>query len=100
MRATIDRTYFSAACRRKVDVGRDAQHEPQAVGRDEADAVNLVGQPVRVFADQPDRIVAIRLAHAPRVGFAQADVAQPGVDVRDAWPPWRTSRGSHAPDSE
>ena len=62
---------------------RDAQHHPQAVGGQKADAVDLVGQPIRVFAHQPRRIVAIRLAHAARVGFAETDVAQPRVDVGD-----------------
>ena len=62
---------------------RDAQHEPQAVGGEKANAVNLIGQPIRVLTDQPDRIVAIRLAHPPRISFAQADVAQPRVDIGD-----------------
>ena len=56
-----------------------------------ADAVDLVGQAVRVFAHQSDGVVAVRLAHAPRVGFAQTNVAQPGVHVGDAG--YRGKRG-------
>src|SRR5207245_5746567 len=62
---------------------RDAQHEPQAVGGDKANAVDLVSKPIRVLAHQPGSIVAVRLAYAARISFPEADVAQPRVDVRD-----------------
>src|SRR6266540_1650248 len=62
---------------------RDAQHEPQAVGGDKANDVNLISQPIGVRADQPGRIVAVRLACPARISFAQPDMAQPRVDVGD-----------------
>jgi hypothetical protein len=43
--------------------------------------VDLVGQAVRVFPDQPSRIIAICFAHTARICFAQTDMAQPRVNI-------------------
>src|SRR5205823_3326067 len=63
--------------------GRDAQHDPQAVGRQKTDAMDVVGEPIRVLAHESSGIVAIRLAHAAGVSFAEPDVSEPRVDVGD-----------------
>jgi hypothetical protein len=62
---------------------RDTQHEPQAVGSQEPDAVDVVGESIRVLAHQPRGIGAICLTNAAGHGLAQANVPQPRVDVRD-----------------
>ena len=62
---------------------RDTEHEPQAVGGDKPDAVNVISQPIRVFTHQSGSILAVSLAYSTRISFAQADVAQPRVDIRD-----------------
>src|SRR6266508_6352778 len=38
----------------------------------------------KVFADQPSGVVSIGFANASRVGFAETDVPQPGIDTGDA----------------
>ena len=48
---------------------RDTEHEPQAVSSEKANAVNVVGQPVGILADQPGRIVAVCLAYAACISF-------------------------------
>ena len=75
--------------------GGDAEHQPQAVGGQKADPVHLVGQPIRVFADDPGRVVAIGLAHAAGIRLAETDVAQPRIDVGD-----RGHRGERLADGQ
>src|SRR5215469_4468066 len=61
----------------------DAQHDPQAVGGQKTDAMDVVGEPIRVLAHQSSGILAIRLANPAGVSFAERDVSEPRVDVGD-----------------
>ncbi|HLZ24792.1 MAG TPA: hypothetical protein VKQ30_21950 [Ktedonobacterales bacterium] len=42
-----------------------------AVGCQKADAVDVIGEPIRVLANQPGGIMAMRLANAAGISFAE-----------------------------
>jgi hypothetical protein len=74
---------FQGGVQAKRGGGRDPQHDPQAVGGQKTDAVDVVGEPIRVLAHEPGGILSIRLADTSSVSLAEPDVSEPRVDIGD-----------------
>ena len=70
-------TYADERCLFDAELGRDL------VGRAEADAADIAGQPVRVLRDQPNGIGAVSFVNAHRARRADAIAVQEQHDLTD-----------------